>query len=160
MTASNVVQITLEGDETDNERERPETFLWCPETDQWVLRSLRFDWPYELYESPEAHIEELNDTSEPDDSGVGDDSDEPERVGAWYDVTISVSVDYRFRIPAWSDHEAKDLAKEWRLDARPADSHVVHTQTREVDEITTEDVPEDFDPYGSELLYEVFEDAK
>ena len=150
------VQITLGGEETDEERQRPDTFMWCPETEQWVLRSLRFDWPYDLYESKEAFIDHLNDTEEGGDVDI--ETDEPERVGSWYDVTISVSVDYRFRIPAWSEHEAKDLAKEWRFDTSPSDSHVVHTDTREVKEITTQDVPDDFDPYGGELLYEVFED--
>jgi len=158
-SGTGVVQITLEGDETEEERERPETFMWCPETQQWILRSLRFDWPYELYESKEAFIEHLNNEETSQNQPSSDDNtDEPERVGSWYDVTISVSVDYRFRIPAWSDHEAKDLAKEWRLDTSPSDSHVVHTDIREVKEITTEDVPDDFDPYGSTLLYEVFED--
>ena len=143
------VQATLTGGETDSEREKPSTFLWCEETNQHVLRSKRYEWPHELVE-----LDELEDEDEDEEE-----ESEPERVGSWYDVTISVSTDYRFRIPAWDEYTAKDLAKEWRFDASPADSFVIHTDMREIKEITTEEVPDDYDPYGDTRLWEVFEDG-
>lgn len=155
-----VVQITLEGDETDDERERPDTFMWCPETQQWVLRSLRFDWPHDLYESPEAFVEHLNDTSEPDDSGLSTDEDEAERVGGVYEIELSYSVDFRFRIPAWSEHEAKERAAD--LVDYPnncADMFQVHSDHREVKELFEDDeiIPDDYDPYGGTPLWEVID---
>jgi len=145
-------QQTLTGEDTDGGYRPPETLLECDECGEWVLRSRRFEHPHEVEQSGSAFDrsrEPLNDDEVTDP--------EPEPVGAWYDVTISVSVDYRFRIPAWSEHEATDLAEEWRFDATPADSHVVHTETREKSEITTADVPDDFDPYGGTLLHEIFD---
>ena len=55
------VQSTLTGETTEQERERPSTWMWCGETEQWVLRSMRADWPHELFEDKDAFIESLNE---------------------------------------------------------------------------------------------------
>lgn len=149
-------QQTLAGGEADEADVGmlPETFLYCPECDDFVLRSQRFDHAHNLVESKDAL-----DTNGDGDGDGGDGDDEPERVGAWYDVTIDVNVTYRFRIPAWSEHEAKDIAKDWRLDAVPADSHVVHTEYRELDKILSNDgaLPDDFDVYSGDRLVDALE---
>lgn len=156
---TDVLQETLSGgtqplDDIEELRERPSTFLYCEETDEWVLRSRRFDWPHDLYQSPSDAEDDRDDfTTDPAD----DEDEEPEKIGSWFDVTISVSVDYRFRIPAYSKHEAENIAEERRFDTRPSDSFVVHTTTDERGTITTEDVPEDFDPYGGERLSQVID---
>lgn len=82
---------------------------------------------------------------------------EPEQVGSYFDVTLEYTTTYRFRVPAHSKHEAKDIAEDWQLDARPADSYLVHTETREESSIMSTDVPDDWDMCGSELLWEALE---
>jgi hypothetical protein len=148
------IQTTLTGDETGAEREKPETFMWCDETEQWVLRSLRGTWPYDLYPSPDdvpegrvgfAYVEE--------------DEDEPERAGGIYQIELSYSADFIFNIPAWSEHEAEERAKE--LVDYPhncGDMYHVHTRRTELKELFTDDakVPDDWDPYSGTPLWEVW----
>lgn len=38
-------QITLTGDEADD-RQRPDTFVVCDQTGQFILRGQRHDWPH------------------------------------------------------------------------------------------------------------------
>ena len=140
------VQQTLTGEETDAVRERPDTFVWCEACEDVVLRSREWDHRHDCVE-----LDELAD-------GEEDEENEPERIGSLYDITISYNVDYRFRIPAWSEHQAEEIAKDWKLDARPCDEYHVHTERREVKEVMSDDpkVPDDFDPYGSTRLHEVY----
>lgn len=149
-----VLQQTLDGGEQhlrDIEKHPlPDTFLVCPACGVAVLRSRQFDHEHDI----RALLDEraaVDDGDDDEDDGL--DSDEV--VGHWYDITLSYSVDYRFRIPAYSDHDAEDRAEDLQLDARPADSRRVHTEKREGKDITGSDVPDDWDPYGSERLWEV-----
>lgn len=152
-----VTQTTLDGSEANFDRQRPETMLWCAETEQWVLRSQRSDWPYSLYQSPGAVA--VAEDSEIAVDGEGED-DEAEKVGGVYDITLSYSVDYRLRVPAWSEHEAEERAKELVVDATPADRMHVHTDRREVKELYEDSgmVPDDYDPYGATPLWEAVDD--
>lgn len=149
-------QLTLTGEQTDETREKPETFMWCDETEQWILRSLRADWPYDLYEHPEAVPSDSSSSSKPTDD---DDEDEAERVGAVYEIELSYTVDFTFRVPAWSEHEAEDRAKD--LVDYPNNCSMmdhVHTRDREVTELFEDspEIPDDWDPYGSTPLWEVY----
>jgi len=148
-------QYTLELEATDAGRERPGTFRYCEHCETWVLRS-RWE-PHDDH-----HYWATRWTGEEDSTDSEDAEGDAKRVGAYYDITISYSVDYRFRVPAWSDHEAEDIAEDWVLDATPADRMKVHTEKREIRELFEDDseVPEDYDPYGSELLHEAVERAE
>lgn len=149
-----LTQTTLEGDETDQGRVIPDTLRYCVYCEDRVLRSRWGD-----HEDHHAEREAEMKTEVSDDLSVDVDTpDEPEQVGSWFDVRIHKTVEYAFRVPAWDKHRAVELAKEWSWDATPADAYTVHTETDERKEITTEDVPEDFDVYGSTELWEVFED--
>lgn len=155
MTDGEVLQQTLSGGnqllcDIEDLREIPSTFITCRECGERVLRSRLEEHRHDIEWYPAG--------CDPEADEEDDDDDEPERVGSWYTVTLSYTVDYRFKIPAWNQHEAKDIAEDWQLDASPADKYLAHTKTREGNEITTADVPDDFDPYGSTLLWEVFED--
>lgn len=156
------MQQTLSGGEQlpgtiEELRERPGTFRWCHECEDWVLRSRwnphdEHDWRAQKADADR------------DDGGDGDDEEEEEaeRAGAWYDIRLSYSVDYAFRVPAWNEHQAEDLAKEWVYDAKPADHMHVHTDRREIEEIWEDDpaLPDDYDLYGSERLYDAIQRAK
>lgn len=143
-------QQTLTGEEAE-ERTRPETMLWCETCEEFILRGDRFAHPHDL----------VDDFDEEDDDSGTDDSvgEKPERVGGVYEITLSYTVDYRFRVPAWSEHEAKERAEDLKLDARPVDSYQVHSRDREIREIMSDDpeVPDDWDPYGGTPLWEVFD---
>lgn len=154
------VQRTLTGGEAQVERDRPDTFLWCDETEQWVLRSNHYHWPHELYESPSHAWVDSSSNDELDDDQDEED-DEPERVGALYEVELSYSVDFRFRIPAWSEHEAKERAGDLvDYPSNCADMFQVHSDDREIREILSDDeaLPDDFDPYDGTHLWEVYGD--
>ena len=160
------VQSTLTGETTEQERERPSTWMWCGETEQWVLRSMRYDWPHDLYEDQEAFIESLNESEKPiaDILSKGDEEedDEAEKVGGVYEIELSYSVDYRFTVPAWSEHEAEDRAKDLALDASPVEHMHVHTRTDERKELFEDSdmVPDDYDPYGNTPLWMAIEEAE
>lgn len=69
------------------------------------------------------------------------------------------SADFRFRIPAWPEHEATERAED--LVDYPnncADMFQVHFRDSEVREIFEDDekLPDDFDPYDGTPLWEVF----
>lgn len=152
-------QRTLTGEEAD-ERTRPDTFVFCDECDDYLPRSEKPTHEHDLYPGSKAvRSGDLRD-HEPDDEGEED--DEPEKLGAWYDITLSYSVDYRFRVPACTKQAAKCLAKDLKFDAKPADSHHVHTRRSKVDGIFEDDagLPDDFDKFGGESLYDAIERAE
>lgn len=140
-------QQTLTGDVADSGREHRGTMLWCEDCNTWLLRSDRYEHPHELVE---------------DSSDNEDEEEEPERIGSWYDIEVSYSATYSFRIPAWSDHEAEELAKEWHWGEKPADEHHVHTDKWEVEVIMSDDssLPDDYDQYGKERLVDAIERGK
>lgn len=156
------VQTTLGGDTTDEPRERPSTFMWCGETEQWVLRSMRAEWPHELYENQEAFTDSLNETEKGiDDILNTDDEDETMEIGGVYEITLSYSVDYTFAIPAVSEDMAKERASDLKLDAHPSSSHQVHSQKRKTKTLYEDSdmVPDDYDPYGNTPLWMAIEEA-
>lgn len=124
-------QLTIDGDEAQTGRTRPDTFVWCPQCGDDVLRSRRFEHPHEL-PSPGGPPR-----VDPDDED--DEDDEPEVVGAWYDVEIEVCVTKRLRLAATSDYCAKERADELHWDEPAADAHVLHTDVRELSPITDAD---------------------
>lgn len=147
-----MIQSTLSGGQADD-RVRPSTMMWCNETEQWVLRSKRADWPHELYDDQEMFIDSLN---------KDDEDDEAERVGGVYEIELSYSVDYRFTVAAWSEHEAEDRAKDLMLDTSPIDSMHVHTDKHEKKELFEDSpmVPDDWDPYGQTPLWMAIDEAE
>jgi len=156
------VQSTLTGDTTEQERERPSTWMWCGETEQWVLRSMRADWPHDLYDDRKAWIDSLNEGEKGIDDIVGDDEDEEaEKVGGVFSITLSYSVDYRFTIPAFNEHQAEERAKDLVLDSAPADKMHVHTDKHRERELFEDSsmVPDDYDPCGSTPLWMAVEEA-
>jgi len=145
-------QQTLTGETADTEGSgTPRTLIWCEKCEDYILRSDRFDHEHDMM-SP-INIPKVMGGADDDDEG----DDEPEEVGSYYDVTLEYQVTYRFKVPAYAEHEAKDIAKDWQLDARPADSYHVHSETREGKSIMSTDVPDDWDMYGSELLWQAIE---
>lgn len=134
-------QLTLTGDEAP-EREQPDTLVTCEQCGERIMRTDFLDHPCDVIVG--------------DDD---DDDDEPERVGSMYDITLEYSTTYRLRVPAWSEHEAEDRAKDLVGDLTPADRHHLHTDRREISELTTDDVPDDYDPYGSEPLADALDRA-
>lgn len=150
-------QQTLTMEDADAEREKPDTFRWCHDCEEFVLRSR---WESHDEHDWRAQRQTENDGGDGDGNGGDDDEDDVvEKVGSWYDITLSYSVDYRFKIPAYSEHAAEEIAKELKLDARPADAMHVHTEKREVKEIYADDeaLPDDYDPYGGERLLDAIE---
>jgi hypothetical protein len=145
------VQQSLTGDSVDEEEiELPDTWVECPECGEIMLRSWRFDHEHEVIPPKDLGRPE----SEQEDD---DEDDEPEELGSVYRVELSYSVTYTFEVPAFSESQAVDIAKQKKFDARPQDGHHTHTRKRERGTVTTEDVPDDFDPYGSEPLHEAVE---
>lgn len=146
------VQSHLDGSETpvdEFERVKPSTWLYNEDLDEWRLRLHIEDSSGWI--TPEEYAKENEQTW-----GNGDFTAD-DIAGHYWDVTISVSCDYRFRIPAYEKWTAKEIAEELRFDASPADSHVVHTEYREGKPIKYGELPEDFDPYGGERLFDVIE---
>jgi len=157
--ASEVVQETFDGDTlavgSEKLQHRPNTIVACPQCGAVMLRRQRHDHPHDVL-------------AEPDDEGDGDEEsldekdvgDEPEIEAHWYDITLEYNVTYRLRVPAFSEHRAEEIAKDWHWDEPAADAYHVHTDRRQVSEVTAEDVPDDYDPYGSEPLHEAIERAE
>lgn len=153
MSDGGLQQITLTGEETDTELQPPDTFVVCAETGQFILRSRQHDWPHETIS-----VDEWFDPGEGNDGDQYDEYDAEEPVGSWWDITLSYSVEYRFRVPAFTKHQAEEVAKDWKFDATPADSYHVHTDRREGNEIERQELPDDWDPYGGERIHEVLLD--
>lgn len=155
-----VAQVTLVGEPTDEGRTRPDTFRYCAGCDDQVLRSR---WDDHRDHHREAAPQKAKEGARGGDPPEEDEDDEPERVGSMYEIELSYSVDFRFQIPAWSEHEAKERAED--LVDYPnncADMFQVHSRDREISEILDDDpmLPEDYDPYGSEWLWEVYGDVE
>lgn len=156
---SEVVQRTLTGDElaVDDDRlaDRPTTLVTCPECGDVLFRYDRHEHPHDVLADPDD-----GDDGDCDGDCDGSEDGEPERVGGMYDITLEYTVTYRFRVPAYSEHTAKERAEDLQLDARPADSYLIHTDKREVKEIMSDDdkLPDDFDVYGGTPLWEVYGD--
>lgn len=154
-----MAQLTLDGEPTDEGRTRPSTLVTCYRCGEVMLRSEKFDHPHSLTrpdDSSHHAMEPGEDPREEEDDGPR--ADWPDPVGEWYDITLSYNVDYRFKLPAINERQAEELAKEWATDARPADQFHVHTDTTNRGEVDPEELPEDFDPYGGERLWEVLRD--
>lgn len=151
------VQLHLDGEETpveDFERERPGTHLWDPEREEWRIRSRV---PYEERERCMT-VREYAEEMAPDEPTWGNGDFGPDdTAGKYFDVTISKTVEYRFRIPAYEKYRAKERAEELAWDTSPHDSHSVHTDIRERGEIEYRELPEDYDPYGGEPLWEALD---
>jgi len=97
-------QHTLTGEEAD-ERERPETMLWCDECMKYILRSNRHDHPHDL--APDPHTE----TDDADD----DRKDPDEIVGEVFDVTIKMEFTANARVVAPNEGRVKEKAEEMRI---------------------------------------------
>lgn len=155
-----VEQVTLAGETTDAEREKPSTWVYCGQCDEWMLRSQRHAHEHETHDDPEAFAESLVEEgpgSLPDEDDH-EDVTVPEKVGAWYEITLSYSVDYRFRIPATSEKVAEERAEDLKIDARPSSSHQVHTRRQELEAIEPDDMPDDWEPPLGAPLWEVMGD--
>lgn len=139
-------QQTLAGDEADESREKHGTQVYCWECNEWVIRTRRDDHPHPIVE----------------DADEDDEESDPERAGGMYEITLSYTVDYQFRIPAWNEHQATKRAEDLvEYPANCADAWQVHSDDREIFEILDDDpnLPDDFDVYGSEMLWEVWDES-
>lgn len=136
------VQLTLTGEQTDRERERPATLRWCAETEEWVLRSRRFEWDHPLYDNPESVPDNDSSTSSTDHGDTEeDDEDEPREVGGVFTVELSYDVTFRKEVIAADEEQATTLAKE-RLDFRddcPADAIPLHDEAYKHETLTEDD---------------------
>lgn len=147
-------QQTLSGATLDDERERPSTMLFCPTCDEWILRSRQYDHDHELFEEP--NEDDDNETVELD---TEIDIDPDEQVGEVFDIELSYSVDFRFQIVAGTEHRAKEIAELMvEYPSNCADAHQVHSRTLTRRTICADDdgIPDDWDPYGSTPLNEVY----
>lgn len=151
-------QLALDLSEVDSDptREKPGTFRWCEHCADWILRSR-----WEPHEMHHWRAERRQDGEDVDEGDEDDSEDEPERVGAFYTVELSFSVDYRFKIPAWNEHQAKDVAELLALDEPAADRMLVHSTTSEGKQLfeDSDTVPDGFDPYDGERLYDAIQAA-
>lgn len=157
------VQYTLKGDEADTGRHKPNTFRYCVECDEHILRS-RWDGHEDHDRQARERYYQIHGHEYGDDP---DDDREVTKVGEWYEVELSYSVDYRFQVPAYSESDAKEVAEELVWNATPADEYLVHSTTRapwgmEDSDIMSDDpqLPDDFDPYGGERLYDAVQRAE
>ncbi len=141
---NSAVQITFNGEPVDDPREKPDTFLWCNEEKTYVLRSLKAEWPYELYDSRDAAPSESevdNSTVTTDDDGNGDEEDEPREVGGVFTVSLAYDVTYNKKIIAADKDQAVKLAKE-ELDFRddcPVDATHLHDDAIKRETLTEDD---------------------
>jgi hypothetical protein len=152
-------QRTLDGEtlpEFDRDDHRPDTWMVDPETGRLVRRRRRFECDADLVPFSEWLAEAEQDADS--DKSPYDHFDADEEVGEYFDVTLSKTVEYRFQVPAHSEHEATEIAEDWALDAVPADAWTMHTDTRSVGSIERQDLPDDWDPYGGERIHEVLDE--
>lgn len=154
-------QQTLDGDTTDE----PAVAYWCDRCEQPHLVADfdahgHRDHLYEAPEVAESGVEPLALRGNEDESNElsCEEDDEPEKVGEMFNITLSYSADYNFRVPAWSESQAKDRAKDLMHSAQASDMIHVHTGVDSRKGIYSDDekVPDDYDPYGSEMLWEVY----
>lgn len=152
-----LAQQTLDGSTVEmnvRAQERPSTLLHCEECGDFVLRSNRLDHEHDLLD--------LGGGFEPG-RDFGDEDEEhpdvtvPDKLGGYYEIELSYSVDYTFCVPAHDEHEAEERAKELKWDASPSGGYHVHTKRRKLQDITPEDMPEDWEPPLDAPLWEVFD---
>ena len=157
---SETVQQTLDGGSHDPDfsRVRPDTWVVCPECGDVLRRLDRFTHPHETVAVSEWRDQQADDAAT--DESPYEHFDADEEVGKYFDVTISRTVEYRFRVPAWSDSEATEIAEDWALDATPCDAWTTHTETRSAGSIERQELPDEWDPYGGERMHEVLGDAE
>lgn len=98
-------QITLTGEQTDAERKRPSTMIWCDECDAPILRSKRYDHEHDLdgamaYEK--AKVKKLDDKI-PDHAHLDTKT---------YEVTFHYEVVETIRVEASHKAEAKREAEQ------------------------------------------------
>lgn len=119
-------QLTLEGDETDQDRKRPSTWIWCDECEEAILRSDRHDHEHDLdgmmaYEK--AMVQQLEEKI-PEYARVD--------TQTW-EVTFHYTCVERVVVEADSKHDAKEAAELKRTyDGEVMDT--VHTERRTLDE--------------------------
>lgn len=131
------MQQTLTGEEAD-ERQRPETMLWCDECMKYILRSNRHEHPHDL--TPDAST----DTEDEDDSK----KDPDEIVGEVFDVTLKMEYTAKARVVAPNQARAEEKAEEMRVAGRedvdgdvpvPNYTMLIHTDSRAVKPVTRRD---------------------
>lgn len=123
-------QMTLTGDETDEERAVPGTLQYCPTCEEHVLRSR--EHPHTLSETKEDAQGEQNDGTSGNSassSSEKDEDDEPEPVGRWYTVRMNYNMVCSTRVAAHDEQHAKQLAEEKKRKEglEFTDGHHVHT---------------------------------
>jgi hypothetical protein len=153
-------QVTISGDDAD---ELP-TQYWCDRCDKphLVAEVSEHGHAAHLYESrevaEETNLEPLIERGDDEDNGL---DDEPEEVGEMFRITLSYTVDYSFRIPAGTKHQAKRRAKDLRPAINGASSAMhVHTDVDSLTEIF-EDHDKLPDGYmaGDAPLWEVYDEG-
>lgn len=156
---SSTAQQTLTGDVLENhdrDDHRPDTYVVDPETGAVMRRQDRFDYDGETVPFSEWLTEAERDCE--NDKSPYEHFDADETVGHYYEVEINRQATYRFRVPAYSEHEAEEQAELLACDAKPADAFTVHTRTDERDAIARDELPDEWDPYGGEPIFEVVDD--
>lgn len=161
-------QQTLDGDALeDHSRERPDTFVYCPDCDEWFFRSLQLVHEHETFDDPtEAYNEDNTSSSSSDDEeaetvdlDTSIDVKADETMGHVFSVELSYSVDFRFDIPACSEHQAKDRAQDLvNIGGNAVDAYQVHSRVNKGSTIYADDegLPKSWDPYGGTPLWEVY----
>lgn len=137
MTNQTPTQKTLTGESTNKPRTRPDTLVKCPECETLLLRSERHDHPHDVIPWS-GFVRSVNDPNGVTDDETDEDP-EPMKMGNWFDITVSYSVDYRFRVPGYDRHDAESIAKAMAWDADPNEHYHVHTDARELDAIYDDD---------------------
>lgn len=122
-------QVTLAGEDAD-ERVRPETFLWCFECGNFVLRSQRTSHPHELVEDRDVDDPDSN-IDHGSNSDDDDEDDEPRHVADMYRVELVYERRYTVNLPAATESDAKCRAKELHRKGESTQSggHHIHTTT-------------------------------
>lgn len=135
------VQTTLSGEQTDHERERPDTFQWCEETEEWVLRSRRFELEYPLYDDPDSVPSDDGNSTTTSLEDDDEDDDEPREVGGVFSVSLSYDVTYRKEITAANEKQAIELAKDElsHRDDCPVDAIQLHDDATKQETLTEDD---------------------
>jgi hypothetical protein len=149
-------QVTISGDDAD---ELP-TQYWCDRCDKphLVAEASEHGHAAHLYESREVaeemNLEPLIERGDDEDNGL---DDEPEKAGEIYRVTLSYTVDYTFRVPASTEYQAKQRAKDLKTDAKASSAMHVHTETDSLTDIFTDSdkLPDGF-RVGDAPLWEVY----
>jgi len=154
---SSAQQQTLTGEEAD---ELPSQF-WCdgcgkPHLVEQITEHEHGEYLYESREAAKAAGTKPLIERGDEDSEEHEDN-EPEKVGEMYRVTLSYTVDYTFRVPASTEYQAKQRAKDLKTDAKASTAMHVHTETDSLTDIFTDSdkLPDGF-RVGDAPLWEVY----